>query len=317
MEFYLGIDVGSVSTNFAAVDEDLNVLYSLYLRTRGRPIETVKEGLRELSHEFSGRKPKATGVTGSGRELVGYIVGASMIKNEITSHAVAATQLVPDVGTVIEIGGQDSKIIILRDGVVVDFAMNSICAAGTGSFLDQQAVRLGIPIEKFGEIALQSSSPTRIAGRCTVFAETDMVHKQQLGADTKNIVAGLCEALVRNYLGNVAKGKEILPKVVFQGGVAANKGIKAAFEKELKTDIVVPQFYNVMGALGVAILAKERCSGEMKEAFRGFDIADQPLVTKGFECSNCPNLCEIMEVILDEKVGARFGGRCGMWESQN
>ncbi|MCX5726441.1 MAG: acyl-CoA dehydratase activase, partial [Candidatus Saganbacteria bacterium] len=294
-----------------------NVLYSLYLRTAGKPIEAVREGLRALSREFSGREPHATGVTGSGRELVGSLVGASLIKNEITSHAVAAIQTVPDVRTVIEIGGQDSKIIILRDGIVVDFAMNSICAAGTGSFLDQQSFRLGIPIEEFGDLALRSNSPTRIAGRCTVFAETDMVHKQQLGAGTQDIVAGLCLALVKNYLNNVAKGKEILPKVVFQGGVAANKGIIAAFEKELGVDIIVPKFFNVMGALGVAILAKESSEGRDSEIFRGYDIADRPLSTRGFECNSCPNMCEIIEVILDEKVGARFGGRCELWKSKN
>jgi len=316
MEFYLGIDVGSVSTNFAAIDKEGKVLYSLYLRTQGRPIQVVQEGLKAVSLEFSGVRPKNAGVTGSGRDLIGRLVGASVIKNEITSHAVAAIQIVPNVRTVIEIGGQDSKIIILRDGIVVDFAMNSICAAGTGSFLDQQASRLGIPIEEFGGMALQSSSPTRIAGRCTVFAESDMIHKQQLGATSEDIIAGLCEALVRNYLGNVAKGKEILPPIVFQGGVAANAGMKAAFEKELKTDVIIPKYYNVMGAIGVAILAKEKRKGEEGEKeFRGFDITDVKLKTKGFECNGCPNMCEIMEILLDGKIEARFGGRCGKWEA--
>jgi len=135
-----------------------------------------------------------------------------LVKNEITAHAVAAIQTEKDVKTVLEIGGQDSKIIIIRDGVVTDFAMNTVCAAGTGSFLDRQAERLGIPIEEFGDHALQASVPVRIAGRCAVFAESDMIHKQQLGYNTCDIIAGLCDALVRNYLSNVAKERKSFPR---------------------------------------------------------------------------------------------------------
>ncbi len=147
------------------------------------------------------------GATGSARNLAGVIVGADVVKNEITAHAVAASTVNPKVQTVLEIGGQDSKIIILRDGVVVDFAMNTVCAAGTGSFLDQQASRLNIPIEEFGGLALRGKSPVRIAGRCSVFAESDMIHKQQLGHNLEDIIGGLCEALVRNFLNNLGKGE--------------------------------------------------------------------------------------------------------------
>ncbi|MGB9825715.1 MAG: acyl-CoA dehydratase activase, partial [Desulfofundulus sp.] len=229
MKAYLGIDVGSVSTNIAILSEAGEVLTGLYLRTRGRPIEAIQTGLKVTRENLKpGIEIAGVGTTGSGRYLAGVMVGADVIKNEITAHAVAASMLVPDVQTVLEIGGQDSKIIILRNGVVVDFAMNTVCAAGTGSFLDQQAARLNIPIEQFGELALQSKNSVRIAGRCTVFAESDMIHKQQQGHPIEDIIAGLCEALVRNYLNNVGKGKEILPPVVFQGGVAANAGMRRA-----------------------------------------------------------------------------------------
>ncbi|HBI56878.1 MAG TPA: 2-hydroxyglutaryl-CoA dehydratase, partial [Firmicutes bacterium] len=156
-------------------------VYSSYLRTMGQPINTVKEGLRQLGGFLGGRKIAGVGVTGSGRNLAAVLLGADVVKNEITAHAVAAGDTCPGVNTVLEIGGQDSKLIILRQGVVVDFAMNSVCAAGTGSFLDQQAARLGIPIEEFGGLALQSENSVRIAGRCSVFAESDMIHKQQMG----------------------------------------------------------------------------------------------------------------------------------------
>ncbi|MGB4493162.1 MAG: acyl-CoA dehydratase activase, partial [Halanaerobiales bacterium] len=229
--FYLGVDVGSVSTDLALLDSFGNLLEKVYLRTRGKPVEVIQEGLKILEDKYPGIEINGVGTTGSGRNLAGVVLGADVIKNEISTHAVAASKIIPDVRTVLEIGGQDSKIIIIREGIPVDFAMNSVCAAGTGSFLDQQAARLEIPIEEFGDYALKAKNPVRIAGRCSVFAESDMIHKQQLGYELPEIIAGLCEAMVRNYLNNVGKGKEIEPPVVFQGGVAANVGIKAAFEK--------------------------------------------------------------------------------------
>ncbi|MGC9063881.1 MAG: acyl-CoA dehydratase activase, partial [bacterium] len=208
---YLGIDVGSVSTDIAIIDERGTLITGLYLRTGGDPIRAVKEGFLQIKSQTDQNSIDGVGVTGSARFLIGAVVGADVIKNEITAHATAGLNFNPNVQTIIEIGGQDSKIIIIRNGIVVDFAMNSVCAAGTGSFLDHQAQRLGIPIEEFGDVALKSQKPVRIAGRCTVFAESDMIHKQQLGHKKEDILFGLCEALVRNYLSNVGRGKEILP----------------------------------------------------------------------------------------------------------
>jgi predicted CoA-substrate-specific enzyme activase len=241
MKGFLGVDVGSVSTNIVVVDADGKLLVDRYLRTSGRPIEVVQQGIYDIGKELAGDvEILAAGTTGSARFLTSMIVGADVVKNEITAHAVAASNIVPGVRTIIEIGGQDSKIIILRDGVVTDFAMNTVCAAGTGSFLDQQASRLLIPIEEFGNYALKAKNPVRIAGRCAVFAESDMVHKQQLGYNTEDIIAGLCEALVRNYMNNVGKGKEILDPIIFQGGVAANAGLVQAFNHYLNTEVTVP-----------------------------------------------------------------------------
>ncbi|SHE41124.1 acyl-CoA dehydratase activase [Desulforamulus putei] len=315
MKAYLGIDVGSVSTNIVIVTEDNEVITSLYLRTRGRPIEALQAGLKEAAAGIpSDLQIAGVGTTGSGRFLAGVMVGADVIKNEITAHAVAASLVQPNVQTVLEIGGQDSKIIILRNGVVTDFAMNTVCAAGTGSFLDQQAARLGIPIQEFGRLALKSTSSVRIAGRCTVFAESDMIHKQQMGHRVEDIINGLCEALVRNYLNNVGKGKEILPPILFQGGVAANEGIKAAFERALGFDVQIPRYYNVMGALGAAQLAKEEMSRGGKTRFKGFDVTSLSYKTRSFECNSCSNLCEIVEVLENEAIIGRWGSRCGKWD---
>ena len=159
----------------------------------------------------------AAGTTGSARKLVGAMCNASIVKNEITAHAVGTTTLHPDVRTILEIGGQDSKIICVENGVAVDYAMNTLCAAGTGSFLSSQARRLGVEVEEFGKIALGSKNPTPIAARCTVFAESDLVHKIQMGHKKEDIIAGLCNAVANNYLNNIGKGKKIFPPIVFQG----------------------------------------------------------------------------------------------------
>ncbi|MDD4237134.1 MAG: acyl-CoA dehydratase activase [Desulfotomaculaceae bacterium] len=315
MKAYLGIDVGSVSINIVVMSEAGDILTGLYLRTMGRPIEVIQEGLKEAAAAVPpGIEIAGAGTTGSGRYLAGVMVGADVIKNEITAHAVAASMRVPDVHTVMEVGGQDSKIIILRNGIVTDFAMNTVCAAGTGSFLDQQAARLNIPIARFGEMALSSGASVRIAGRCTVFAESDMIHKQQMGYQLPDIVKGLCEALVRNYLNNVAKGKEILPPVVFQGGVAANVGIKAAFETALGMPVIIPEYFNVMGAIGAAQLAMEKAAGGNSTSFKGFAVTGLPYRTGSFDCNGCSNVCEIVEIYEEEKVIGRWGSRCAKWD---
>ena len=210
LDVYLGIDVGSVTTKLALVDEKGKYIDSYMLKTAGKPVDAVQQGLKHIvSQALCEYSVKGVGTTGSGRNLAGALVGADVVKNEITAHAVAASTNIPGVQTILEIGGQDSKIIILRDGIVTDFAMNTVCAAGTGSFLDHQAQRLNVPIEKFGETALRSENPARIAGRCGVFAESDLIHKQQLGYPVEDLLYGLCQALVRNYLSNLALGKEL------------------------------------------------------------------------------------------------------------
>lgn len=312
----LGIDVGSVSTNLVLLDEKKHLVKKLYLNTSGNPIETIKKGLAILQEESDDIDIYAVGTTGSGRQLASILVGADIVKNEITAHAAAALSYYPDTQTILEIGGQDSKIIVIRNKTVVDFAMNTVCAAGTGSFLDRQAQRLGIPINHFGEIALKSHNPTRIAGRCAVFAESDMIHKQQMGHTTEDILKGLCEALVRNFLSNVAKGKEIRPQILFQGGVAANVGIKKAFEEQLECDVAIPENYDVMGAIGAAILASNYMVSQQKAThFYGMDIAVRDYEVKSFECKGCPNNCEIIQLFSDKKLMARWGDRCGKWSS--
>jgi len=316
MEAYLGIDVGSVTTKFAVLNKSDELVTSLYLLTQGKPVTMVQQGLKQIKRQL----PKDIDIcgiatTGSARYLAGVIVGADLVKNEITCHAVATLLYMPEAQTIIEIGGQDSKIIIIRDGIVTDFGMNTVCAAGTGSFLDHQALRLNMSIDEFSQRALESDKPVRIAGRCTVFAESDMIHKQQMGHQTEDIVYGLCQALVRNYLNNVGLGKDIQPPIVFQGGVAFNQGIVKALQEELNAEVTVPPHHEVMGAIGAALLAhEEMVSNNNQSKFQGFGISDVNYHTSSFECKACPNLCEIAQLSLNGQVLARWGGRCDLWE---
>ncbi len=314
MKGFLGVDVGSVSTNLVVIDERGDVVSLVYIRTQGQPIVAVQSGLKKLREQLPENVEIAgVGTTGSARYLSGVIVGADIIKNEITAHAIAASHVVPQVRTVLEIGGQDSKIILLRDGIVIDFAMNTVCAAGTGSFLDHQAQRLGIPIEEFGSYALNSTVSCQIAGRCSVFAESDMIHKQQMGYRMEDIIYGLCQALVRNYLNNLAKGKDLIAPIVFQGGVAANAGMKRAFEEALQIQITIPEHHHVMGAIGAALLARGTVrDGNTK--FTGFESADVDYQTRSFHCKGCENHCEIVKIMVGGKTLACWGGRCGKWE---
>lgn len=304
---YLGIDIGSISTKGVVIDENNNIIASSYLYTEANPIKATKKVVKELKQQLDLDKYKVVGVgtTGSARKLIGTILGANTIKNEITAHAIGAMSIHPDVKTIFEIGGQDSKIIIINNGIVTDYAMNTLCAAGTGSFLSSQAKRLGIPIEEFGNIALSSNNPTKIAARCTVFAESDLVHKSQIGHKKEDIIAGLCYAIVNNYLNNVGKGKKIKPPIVFQGGVSKNIGVVKAFEKVTGHKIYVDDNSHLTGALGVAIL-----SNAEDEIDFSFDIEDIIYETKGIECKGCSNNCEIIEVIKDKKIIDSWGNRC-------
>jgi len=317
MEVYLGIDVGSVTIKFAALDASEKLVTSLYLPVGGQPVVAVQQGLGKIRRELPKNVSiKGVAATGSARYLAGALVGADLVKNEITCQVVGAVHYKPDVRTVIEIGGQDSKLILIRDGMVADFAMNTVCAAGTGSFLDHQAGRLKMTIVEFSKRALKGRDKAHISGRCTVFAETDMIHKQQMGHNVDDIIYGLCRTLVRNYLSDVASGKDIQSPIVFQGGVAFNEGIIRALNEELKTDIIVPPHHEVMGAIGAAILAREaavQMEGECR--FRGFDISEAVYDTSSFECNSCPVSCEITRISQNGNIVATWGGQCDMWEA--
>ena len=305
---YLGIDIGSISTKGAIIDSDNNIISSCYLETKGDPINAVKRLLKEIKKGLKDTDIiKGIGTTGSARKLIGLMVNASIVKNEITAHAIGTLSFYPDARTILEIGGQDSKIILLKDGIITDYSMNTLCAAGTGAFLSSQAKRLEIDIDKFGELALKSKNPVKIAARCTVFAESDLIHKAGLGYQKEDIVAGLCKSIVLNYLNNVGKGKKIVGPIVFQGGVSKNKGVVKYFKEVLNEDIIVDKNGHLMGAIGIAILSKNY---ETDKVYN-LDFNNISFITKGEECDHCSNNCEIIKIYKDNKMVDAWGSKCG------
>lgn len=302
MNVYLGIDIGSISTKGVVIKENNEIINSSYIETNGNPIQAVKKLISNL--KMNNVVIKGIGVTGSARKLIGLMLNANVIKNEITAHTIGTLSKIPNVKTILEIGGQDSKIIILNNGIITDYAMNTLCAAGTGAFLTSQAKRLNIDVEKFGSIALQSTSPVKIAARCTVFAESDLVHKAQLGYEQKDIVAGLCKSIVLNYLNNLAKGKKIEEPIVFQGGVSKNKGVVKYFKEVLGKNVIVLEESHLMGALGIAIMSKK------SNSIHSWDINEIDFKTIGKECKGCSNECEVLKIYKNNELIDTYGNKC-------
>jgi len=319
---YLGIDVGSISTNVVVMNENKEVLSKAYLMTASRPLEAVRKGLEMVGQEVNGLvEVLGVATTGSGRYLTGDFVGADLVINEITAQATGAAIVDMRVDTIFEIGGQDSKYISLEGGVVVDFEMNHACAAGTGSFLEEQAERLGMNIkEEFAAEAFTSTAPIRLGERCTVFMESDLLSYQQQGARRADLTAGLCYSIVTNYLNRVVGNRKIGHRIFFQGGTAFNRAVVSAFEAVMGKRIIVPDHHEVTGALGAAELARRHMVQKQQEArrrlastFRGFDLAKLEYSIRTFECGKCPNNCEIKEVTLPDSDPLYYGSRCDLY----
>ncbi len=317
---YIGIDIGSLSTNVVAIDEQLRVVARRYLRTSGRPIQMVTQGLLEIGGEIGDKVVvKGVGTTGSGRYMIGDFAGADAVRNEITAQATAAVHFVPDVESIFEIGGQDSKYIALRDGAVVDFEMNKVCAAGTGSFIEEQAERLGLDIKKdFSDAAFAAPRPGKFGERCTVFIESDLVANQQKGSPATDLAAGLAYSIVKNYL-SVVGDRKVGDKVLFQGGVAWNRAVVAAFAEITGKKILVPPHHDCTGAVGAAIIAARymRNRPELKTRFKGFDLRERKYKVTSFECKACDNVCDVSRVKFVDEPAHYYGARCELFEKDS
>ncbi len=314
VEAWLGVDVGSVSTNLVLLDEDGRIVEGIYLRTRGRPVEAVGEGLDLIAGRFGDRlRVLGVGVTGSGRHLASHLLGADLVRNEITCQLRGAIEAAPDVDTILEIGGQDSKYIHVRDGHIDDFVMNKICAAGTGSFLEEQAEHLGVAIvDEFARVAAGSAAPAELGCQCTVFMHSQVVAAQRRGTPAADVCAGLAFSVAQNYLDRVVAGRPVGRSVVFSGGVARNPAVVAAFRRILGVPVHVHPHAGVSGAMGAAHLVRE--ARPARTAFRGLEACRDHEV-RSFECGSCANRCQVNRIVIDgHKV--HFGDACERYSSR-
>ncbi len=312
--YIMGLDVGSVSVKGVVIDSRGSILASDYCLSSGRPLEALQAVMDALSHQ--GPPASIYAVTGSGRILAGRLIQADLTVNEITAQARAAVTHDPDVDTIVEIGGQDSKWISLEGGTLRDFEMNRVCAAGTGSFLMEQADRLGLHMgEEFSEAAFSSDCPSDLGTRCTVFMESDLIHHQNNGSSRGDLAAGVCISIVRNYLERVANHKALGQRIMFLGGVAANQAVRSAFERETGRTFDLPEFYKVSGAFGAALKALDDIEiGDLIQRNRSPIALDiEQVAKKSFSCSGCPNQCKIDKYMLGDRI-VFHGGRCDRWE---
>jgi len=317
VDAYLGIDIGSVSTNLTLIDDDGLVIKEIYLRTQARPIEVVHEGLQEIEREVGAKvRIRGVGTTGSGRELIGELIGADTIVDEITAHKTGAafigdTMIGKKVDTIFEIGGQDAKFISIADGIVVDFTMNEACAAGTGSFLEEQAEKLDVSIvNQFADLAFSSDRPLRLGERCTVYMEQDVSAYLKKGAAKNDIIAGLAYSVVQNYLNRVVRGRKIGSVIFFQGGTAYNDAVAAAFSEVLGQEIIVPPYNGVIGAIGASLLVREKVQALGAEStFRGYDLTAINYKLREFTCQGCTNYCDIQEFNVEGNK-TYWGDKC-------
>ena len=318
---YLGIDIGSTTTKYALIDEKHNLIHKSYVHTRGKPIEVTQKLLKHIVNAF-GDKVKIMGMatTGSGRYVVGDFLNADLAIDEITAHARGAVEIDPEVDTIFEIGGQDSKYISLVNANPLDFDMNKVCAAGTGSFLHELANKYGINIVgEFQDIALSSKAPVKLTDRCTVFMESDLVSYYQQGASREDLMAGLCYAIVHNYLNRVVGKRKIGRRIMFLGGPSLNKGVVAAFENILNRGLLVPHHREVLGAYGAAICVQQKMQSDGKDrsAFRGmYSAINDRMNFKEKVCRanpTCHNQCKLKIYQFDDRRSI-WGGECGRHE---
>lgn len=310
MKCWLGVDCGSVSIKFALINEDEEVISSLYLKNKGIT-ETVQEGLRKIydkSYEVVG-----VGCTGSGRQFLKLLLGGDVVKTEILAHTIATLHYYPDVKTIMDIGGEDCKIMEVQDGVLTNFIMNNVCGAGTGAVIEAIASRLSTSIEDVDDVALSSTQQLNFPGKCGIFCQSAVVSKLNAGAAKSDIMMGVVRALVNNYL-TLARGIRLQPPYVFQGATAQNKAVVYALEEQLQHKVIVPKECAIMGAIGIALMAKEAQIEQTQ--FKGFRINELHYKSVNFQCQDCPNRCDVTQLYEEATLLGCVGSRCGKWNNQ-
>jgi len=301
---YLGIDCGSVGIKLVLLDKNKDVIKKIYLKNEGI-IDSVKKGLEHITNEEY--TIKGVGATGSGRDFVGMLIGADIIRPEIIAHAIGTLDYYPNVRTILDIGGEDSKILTIHNGILNDFKMNQICGAGTGSVIDSVASRMGIKIEDVGYLALQSKHQLNFPGKCGIFLQSSVVSRLNAGANKSDILMGVVNALVNNYI-MLGKGIDLEPPFVYQGATSQNKAIVKALEEQLNHEVIVPKYAPYMGAIGIAIMSQKENGSKSK--FKGYYIGNKEYTSETIIGKGCDNHCEITSLYEGKFYVGSIGNRC-------
>jgi len=304
---YIGLDCGSVGIKAVLLDENDKVVKSSYLRNSGI-INTTKKCLEKITTEDY--EIKGVGITGSGRKFVELLIGGDLVKTEVLAHAIGTINFYPDVKTNLDLGGEDGKIMVIKEGVLTNFYMNEICGAGTGAIIDSISSRLGIPIEDVGDLALQSKKRLNFPGKCGVFLQSSVVSALNHGEKKEDILAGTVRALVHNYL-LMSNERDLQPPYVYTGMTSKNKAIVKALEESLKSEVIVPEYSHLMGAIGIGLLTKRNPPQQTK--FKGFEMAEREYETKLRVCEDCENRCELTQLYEESNLIGTLGSRCGKY----
>ena len=317
--YILGVDAGSTTTKavlFNVSDDSVGV--SVYLRTLGNPVSATKQCLNALIEQIGDKNIKIIqcGVTGSAREMVSVYLDNCRSFNEILAHARAAVEELPNVDTVFEIGGQDSKFISFLEGIPIDYAMNEGCSAGTGSFLEESAsVDMGIDVEDISRVALNSLKPFTFGERCAAFINTDLRNALQQGVKQEDIVAGLVYSIAENYIVRIIGPRQVGKNLLFLGGVALNKSVALAIATHLQQKVVVPSHPELMGSVGTALMVQDLLQdGTLtKNKFNLKKLVKGKIeLRRVFRCRACDNNCEIQNISIRGKLYP-FGGLCSKY----
>jgi len=312
---YLGIDAGSTTTKIALVDEEGGLLYSYYGSNRGNPLESTIEALKSMYGKLNKEtKIINSAVTGYGEHLIKAALRVDIGEIETVAHYTAANFFRPGVDFLLDIGGQDMKSLVIRDGVIESITLNEACSSGCGSFVETFAHSLNLEVQDFARLSQGSRHPVDLGTRCTVFMNSRVKQAQKEGAEISDISAGIAISVIKNALYKVIRvrnAEELGKKIVVQGGTFHNDAVLRAFEKITHQEVVRPDIAGIMGAFGAALIAKDRyVFGEQTKLMQGQDLYNFKTETSMKRCGLCGNNCLVSIKHFSNGSNYISGNRC-------
>lgn len=312
-EMYLGIDAGSTTSKMVLLGEDNQILFSHYSNNRGKPLEHVMENLQEI---YKQKGPNArianSGITGYGEDFIKAALDIDTGEVETIAHFTAAKFFNPDVDFILDIGGQDMKAMHIHEGIIDSIQLNEACSSGCGSFLETFATSVSMSVQEFQKEALLAKNPVDLGSRCTVFMNSKVKQAQKEGAEVGDIAAGLCYSVIKNAIQKVIKvrdPKNLGKNIVVQGGTFYGDAILRAFEKITERKATRPSIAGLMGAMGMALIAKDRSTGN-SGIKNSADLEAFTYKQKSARCNICTNNCALTVNLFSDGTRYISGNRC-------